>query len=122
MNAGVVEEQRRLHASSSSGSTNSTSKEKKKWGFRRVVSGKDSSSNNGAGAEDDAAEGMRVDFYLVVFLKFIAFLVIQPDILGNAVLALVSHLASQQIYTLTNPGNASALRSCIALGACLASC
>ena len=75
MNAGVVEEQRRLHASSSSGSTNSTSKEKKKWGFRRVVSGKDSSSNNGAGAEDDAAEGMRVDFYLVVFLKFIASIV-----------------------------------------------
>ena len=44
----------------------------KKWLFRKTSgNGKD---DKGAGGEDDV-EGMRVDFYLVVFLKFIASIV-----------------------------------------------
>ena len=48
-------------------------KEKKKW-FSRKASG--SSKEAVAPAEnEDEPEGMRVDFYLVVFLKFIASIV-----------------------------------------------
>ena len=49
---------------------------KKKWTFGRKVSGlgKDNTSSS-TNAEDDEIEGMRVDFYLVVFLKFIASIV-----------------------------------------------
>ncbi|KAF8800163.1 putative E2-like enzyme [Phlegmacium glaucopus] len=49
---------------------------KKKWPFGRKVSGsgKDTVSPT-ANAEDEEVEGMRVDFYLVVFLKFIASIV-----------------------------------------------
>jgi ubiquitin-like-conjugating enzyme ATG3 len=46
---------------------------KKKWTFgRKSGVGKDAVSSN---AEDEEIEGMRVDFYLVVFLKFIASIV-----------------------------------------------
>ncbi|ESK92038.1 autophagy-related protein 3 [Moniliophthora roreri MCA 2997] len=45
-------------------------KEKKKW-FGR----KSSKDDKSAGGEDEEVEGMRVDFYLVVFLKFIASIV-----------------------------------------------
>lgn len=49
---------------------------KKKWTFGRKVSGmgKDNASSS-ANAEEEEVEGMRVDFYLVVFLKFIASIV-----------------------------------------------
>jgi ubiquitin-like-conjugating enzyme ATG3 len=49
---------------------------KRKWTFGRKVSGmgKDTASAS-ANAEDEEIEGMRVDFYLVVFLKFIASIV-----------------------------------------------
>ena len=49
---------------------------KKKWTFGRKASGlgKDAISSP-ANAEDEEIEGMRVDFYLVVFLKFIASIV-----------------------------------------------
>jgi len=74
MNAGVVEEQ--LAARKKDGKDG-----KKKWGFGRK-SNKDDKSAGGAGGagtgpggEDDEVEGMRVDFYLVVFLKFIASIV-----------------------------------------------
>jgi ubiquitin-like-conjugating enzyme ATG3 len=71
MNAGVVEEQ--LAARKKDGKDG-----KKKWGFGRK-SGKDDKNAGGAGtglvAEDEEVEGMRVDFYLVVFLKFIASIV-----------------------------------------------
>ncbi|EAU90911.2 autophagocytosis associated domain-containing protein [Coprinopsis cinerea okayama7 len=57
-------------------------KEKKKWLFGRKSSGgkEASSSSSAAGAagddkDSDEPEGMRVDFYLVVFLKFIASIV-----------------------------------------------
>lgn len=77
MNAGVVEEQlaQRKAAPSASASKDS----KKKWPFTRKTSssGKDDKTPPpaGQGEEDDSADGMRVDFYLVVFLKFIASIV-----------------------------------------------
>lgn len=64
MNASVIEEQKKA----SSGKD----KDKKKWLFRRN-SGKDEKSVSGEGEEE--VEGMRVDYYLVVFLKFIASIV-----------------------------------------------
>lgn len=71
MNAGVVEEQ--LAARKKDGKESKESN-KKKWGFGRK-SGKDDKSAGAGGGEDDDVEGMRVDFYLVVFLKFIASIV-----------------------------------------------
>ncbi|TDL26015.1 hypothetical protein BD410DRAFT_784028 [Rickenella mellea] len=65
MNAGVVEEQRRL-----SGGSATPTKEGKKWPFRKSSGNKEEKTPN-----DDDVEGMRVDFYLVVFLKFIASIV-----------------------------------------------
>lgn len=59
-----VEEQRKLGSGSP--------KDKKKWLFRRN-SGKDDKAT--LPVEDDDGDGMRVDFYLVVFLKFIASIV-----------------------------------------------
>lgn len=69
MNAGVVEEQLAQRKSSSKES-------KKKWSFGRKSSGKDDKAPAATpqGEEEDV-EGMRVDFYLVVFLKFIASIV-----------------------------------------------
>lgn len=69
MNAGVVEEQ--LAARKKEGKEGKEGK--KKWGFGRKSSKDD--KNPTAGGEDDDIEGMRVDFYLVVFLKFIASIV-----------------------------------------------
>lgn len=65
MNSSVVEEQ--LAQRKAPGG-------KKKWPFSRKNSsqGKEISKDVG---EDDEVEGMRVDFYLVVFLKFIASIV-----------------------------------------------
>ena len=67
MNAGVVEEQRKLGMASSSSKDT-----KKKWFSRKTSGVKDDKS---AGGEEEEVEGMRVDFYLVVFLKFIASIV-----------------------------------------------
>lgn len=66
MNVGVVEEQ--LAARKKEGKEG-----KKKWGFGRKSNKDDKSAVTGG--EDDEVEGMRVDFYLVVFLKFIASIV-----------------------------------------------
>ncbi|OBZ70518.1 H(+)/Cl(-) exchange transporter 5 [Grifola frondosa] len=69
MNAGVIEEQQAQRKFPSG-----TSKDKqKKWLFRRA-SGNGKDDKAGPGGEDEI-EGMRVDFYLVVFLKFIASIV-----------------------------------------------
>lgn len=69
MNAGVVEEQKAAQRKAGAGKD---SKGVKKWLFRRA-------SGQGKAAEvvegDEEVEGMRVDFYLVVFLKFIASIV-----------------------------------------------
>ncbi|TFK44133.1 autophagocytosis associated protein [Crucibulum laeve] len=71
MNNSVVEEQ--LAQRKPSGSTTPAAKDtKKKWPFGRKSSGIGKEEKSG---EDEEIEGMRVDFYLVVFLKFIASIV-----------------------------------------------
>ncbi|KAF9518660.1 hypothetical protein BS47DRAFT_1325195 [Hydnum rufescens UP504] len=73
MNAGVVEQ--RQHASNSSSPSGKGGEAgKKKWlgVVRKVTGGEKPQSPNNA---DDDSDGMRVDFYLVVFLKFIASIV-----------------------------------------------
>ncbi|KAF8658245.1 hypothetical protein AX16_002021 [Volvariella volvacea WC 439] len=65
MNNSVVEEQlAQRKAAKESG--------KKKWPFSRKAS---SSGKEAVSQDDDEVEGMRVDFYLIVFLKFIASIV-----------------------------------------------
>ncbi|KAI0929952.1 hypothetical protein AcV5_006783 [Taiwanofungus camphoratus] len=73
MNAGVIEEQQALRKVSSGAA--SPKDKQKKWLFRRASgNGKDDKGATSPGGDDDV-EGMRVDFYLVVFLKFIASIV-----------------------------------------------
>ncbi|KAI0081934.1 putative E2-like enzyme [Panus rudis PR-1116 ss-1] len=70
MNQGVIEEQQAQRKSS--GTSTPKDGKSRKWFSRRTSgSGKD---DKAAGA-DEEIEGMRVDFYLVVFLKFIASIV-----------------------------------------------
>jgi ubiquitin-like-conjugating enzyme ATG3 len=72
MNAGVVEEQLAQRKSKEG---------KKKWPFGRKASGAGKEDKNAAAAAaaagqgEDEVEGLRVDMYLVVFLKFIASIV-----------------------------------------------
>lgn len=66
MNAGIQEEQLRK------GGVASKDKNGKKWLFRRP-SGPNPNAKEQQDEEDEG--GMRVDFYLVVFLKFIASIV-----------------------------------------------
>jgi ubiquitin-like-conjugating enzyme ATG3 len=72
MNAGVVEEQLAQRKSKEG---------KKKWPFGRKASGTGKEDKNAAAAAaaagqgEDEVEGLRVDMYLVVFLKFIASIV-----------------------------------------------
>lgn len=78
MNSSVVAEQ--LAQQAAGGKTGSgvmgTSKEgKKKWLFGGGAKRDKGGAATGAGVEEDQVEGMRVDFYLVVFLKFIASIV-----------------------------------------------
>lgn len=55
---------------------NSTTKEsKKKWGVFGVNSKKSGEKTPGTAGDEEEIEGLRVDFYLVVFLKFIASIV-----------------------------------------------
>ncbi|KAI0373942.1 hypothetical protein BV20DRAFT_961840 [Pilatotrama ljubarskyi] len=73
MNQGVIEEQQA--ARKAGGATTPKDSKQKKWLFRRASgNGKDDKAAAAAGG-DDEIEGMRVDFYLVVFLKFIASIV-----------------------------------------------
>jgi ubiquitin-like-conjugating enzyme ATG3 len=70
MNNSVIAEQ--LARQKSAGGSAPNSKEaKKKWPFARKASG----SGKDVNPEEEEVEGMRVDFYLVVFLKFIASIV-----------------------------------------------
>ncbi|KAG6817499.1 hypothetical protein H0H87_008124 [Tephrocybe sp. NHM501043] len=72
MNNSVVEEQLSRKKTSSTSVGKEVSK--KKWPFTRKASGSGKDDKALAGDEDEV-EGMRVDFYLVVFLKFIASIV-----------------------------------------------
>ncbi len=80
MNNSVVAEQLAQRKGTTSPSTSKDTTtgakdtSKKKWLFSRKASGpvKESQSPN---ADEEEVEGMRVDFYLVVFLKFIASIV-----------------------------------------------
>jgi ubiquitin-like-conjugating enzyme ATG3 len=71
MNRSVVEQQ--LAQRKSPGSP-SPKEGKKKWGFMRKPSGP-GKEEKAQPSEEEEVEGMRVDFYLVVFLKFIASIV-----------------------------------------------
>lgn len=82
MNAGVTaEQQRSLAASSSTSSTNSPGKRRWLGGVVRKVTGGSGNSTPATGTPmgenvpADEGDPMRVDFYLVVFLKFIASIV-----------------------------------------------
>jgi len=74
MNQGVLEEQRKaLGAGAISPSTGKDKDKQKKWLFRKTSgTGKDAPTSP---APEEDIDGMRVDFYLVVFLKFIASIV-----------------------------------------------
>ncbi|KZO95594.1 hypothetical protein CALVIDRAFT_515911 [Calocera viscosa TUFC12733] len=79
MNTGITEEQKRLGIASAKESKEGKSGGKK-WlgGMVRKVTGGSGSETPSSGTEtpaSDDADGMRVDFYLVVFLKFIASIV-----------------------------------------------
>ena len=74
MNNSVVAEQLAQRKGLSGPTSSSSSKDnKKKWTFGRKASG--AGITPAANNEDEEIEGMRVDFYLVVFLKFIASIV-----------------------------------------------
>jgi len=70
MNNSVIAQQL-SRQKSPGGSVPSNKDPKKKWPFTRKASG----SGKEAHPEEEEVEGMRVDFYLVVFLKFIASIV-----------------------------------------------
>lgn len=72
MNNSVIEEQLAAAQRKSSSSTATNKDGKKKWPFSRKASG---TGKEAATGEEEEVEGMRVDFYLVVFLKFIASIV-----------------------------------------------
>lgn len=76
MNNSVVAEQLARKAASGSSSPPATAKDtnKKKWPFSRKASGTGKEVAP-VGEDGEEVEGMRVDFYLVVFLKFIASIV-----------------------------------------------
>lgn len=69
MNAGVVEGQQQRKAGNKDG-------KRKPWLLRKVTgSGGEKTAALSDMGDNDEVEGMRVDFYLVVFLKFIASIV-----------------------------------------------
>jgi ubiquitin-like-conjugating enzyme ATG3 len=74
MNNSVVEEQLSRRKSGGSAAVGNSKEAKKKWPFTRKASGAGPEKPQGQGEEEEV-EGMRVDFYLVVFLKFIASIV-----------------------------------------------
>lgn len=75
MNAGVVAEQKA--SGSGKGAGGSSDAGKKRWfgGMVRKVTGASSSVPTADQNNTNDSEGMRVDMYLVVFLKFIASIV-----------------------------------------------
>ena len=75
MNNSIVEEQLMQHGKPSSSMGKDMPKKEKKWPFSQKLSGSVKDAQLQAGAEEEEVEGMRVDFYLVVFLKYIASIV-----------------------------------------------
>lgn len=82
MNAGMIEEQRKSHQSpgASSSTAAPASGGSKKWiggALRRVTGGGTASAEKSPVATNDGEEedGMKVDWYLVVFLKFLSSIV-----------------------------------------------
>lgn len=73
MNNSVIAEQLARDARAGVTAAPTPGKEKKKW-FSRKASGSSKEATTPAENEEEP-EGMRVDFYLVVFLKFIASIV-----------------------------------------------
>jgi ubiquitin-like-conjugating enzyme ATG3 len=75
MNTTVINS-RRGGVTSPSKDKGSEKETKKRWLTRKLTgSGASSPGKGKAGEEEEEGEGMRVDFYLVVFLKFIASIV-----------------------------------------------
>ena len=66
-----IEEQQALRK----GTGPATKESKKKWGVFSGGSKKGGEKTPGAAGDEEEIEGLRVDFYLVVFLKFIASIV-----------------------------------------------
>lgn len=66
-----IEEQQTLRK----GSSSTTRESKKKWGVFGGGSKKSGEKTPGTTGDEEEIEGLRVDFYLVVFLKFIASIV-----------------------------------------------
>ena len=66
-----IEEQQALRK----GSSPAAKESKKKWGVFGGGSKKSGEKTPGTGGDEEEIEGLRVDFYLVVFLKFIASIV-----------------------------------------------
>ncbi|KAH7108030.1 autophagocytosis associated protein [Auriculariales sp. MPI-PUGE-AT-0066] len=76
MNAHVIEEQRKAAGGSSKPDAPAKEQGKRKWLIRKVTGDSNKPSPSPSTTEEgDDVEGMRVDFYLVVFLKFIASIV-----------------------------------------------
>ena len=80
INSSVVKEQFTQHGKPSSSSMGKdTPKKEKKWPFSQKLTGSAKDVQLQAGAEEEV-EGMRVDFYLVVFLKFTASIMLTIEV------------------------------------------
>ena len=80
INSSVVKEQLIQHNKPSSSSMGKdTPKREKKWPFSQKLSGSAKDVQLQAGAEEEVEE-MRVDFYLVVFLKFTASIMLTIEV------------------------------------------
>jgi ubiquitin-like-conjugating enzyme ATG3 len=76
MNAGMIEEQRKSNKSPSAPSSSSGGT--KKWiggALRRVTGGGTSPAEKSPTPAEESDDGMKVDWYLVVFLKFLSSIV-----------------------------------------------
>lgn len=75
MNAGIVEEQRKAAGGSAAGTSSSGGKRWLGGAIRRVTGGGTPSDKSPKVESSEEDEGMKVDFYLVVFLKFLSSIV-----------------------------------------------
>ena len=80
MNHSIVKEQFTQCGKPSFSVGKNTPKKEKKWLFSQKLSGSGNDVQLQAGAEEEEVEGMRVDFYLIVFLKFIASIMLTIEV------------------------------------------